>query len=64
MGRFGIDKEGPLPSQEDDKVIVPGIDFPLTHGQIQQLLEVLNRNRETDKVDLYLTILNLVFNFL
>ena len=35
MGRFGIDKEGPLPSQEDDKVIVLGIDFPLTHDQIQ-----------------------------
>ena len=35
MGRFGIDKEGPLPSQEDDKVIAPGIDFPLTHDQIQ-----------------------------
>ena len=61
---FGIDYEGPLPSEEDDDVIVPGINFPLTHYKIQCLLEVVNRNREMDKVDLYLTILNLVSNFL
>ena len=61
---FGIDYEGPLPSEEDDDVIVPGINFPLTHYKIQCLLEVVNRNREMDNVDLYLTILNLVSNFL
>ena len=60
---FGIDYEGPLPSEEDDDVIVPEINFPLTHDQIQYLLEVVNRNREMDKVDLYLAILDLVFNF-
>ena len=59
---FGIDYEGPLPSEEDD--YVPEINFTLTHDQIQCLLEVVNRNREMDKVDLYLTILNLVSNFL
>ena len=31
---FGIDYEGPLPSEEDDDVIVPEINFPLTHDQI------------------------------
>ena len=61
---FGIDYEGPLPGEEDDDVIVPEINFPLTHFQIQCLLEVVNRNREIENVDLYLTILNLVSNFL
>ena len=61
---FGIDYEGPLPSEENDDVIVLEINFPLTHDQIQCLLEVVNRNREMDKVDLYLTILILVSNFL
>ena len=59
---FGVDYEGPLPSEEDHDVIVPKINFPLTHDQIQCLLEVVNRNREMDKVDLYLAILDLVSN--
>ena len=61
---FGIDYEGLLPSEEDDDIIVPEINFTLTHDQIQYLLEVVNRNREMDKVDLYLAILDLVSNFL
>ena len=61
---FGIDYEGPLPSEEDDDVIVLEINFPLTHDQSQCLLEMVNRNKEMDKVDLYLTFLNLVSNFL
>ena len=61
---FGINYEGPLPIEEDDDVIVLEISFPLTHDEFQCLLEVVNRNREMDKVDLYLTILNLVSNFL
>ena len=61
---FGINYEGPLPIEEDDDVIVLEINFPLAHDEFQCLLEVANRNREMDKVDLYLTILNLVSNFL
>ena len=61
---FGINYEGPLPIEEDDDVIVLEISFPLTHDEFQCLLEVVNRNREMDKVDLYLTILNLFSNFL
>ena len=61
---FGIDYEGPLPSEEDDDVIVLEINFPVTHDQIQCLLDVVNRNKVLDKVDLYITILNLVSNFL
>ena len=60
----GIDYEVPLPSEEDDNVIVPAINFPLTHDQIQYSLEVVNRNRIMDENDLYLTIPNLVSNFL
>ena len=61
---FGIDYKGPLPSEEDDEAIVPEQKFPLTHDQIQCLLEVVNKNREMGKADLYLTILNLLSNFL
>ena len=61
---FGIDYEGPLPSEEADNIIAPEKIFPLTHDQMQCLLEEVSRNRGIDKVDLYLTILNLVSNFL
>ena len=53
---FGIDYEGSLPSEEADNVLVPEINFPLTHDQSQYLLEDFNRNRVMDEVDLRLTI--------
>ena len=40
---FGVDYKGPLPREEDDEVIVPEKKFPLTHDQIQCLLEVVKK---------------------
>ena len=42
---FGIDYEGPVPCEENDNIVVPDINLPLAHNQIQLFPEEFNRNR-------------------
>lgn len=49
---YGIDEEGPIPSDEedstdDDGVVVPNIDFALTNLQTLQLLSVCDPNEDS-----------------
>ena len=54
---YGIDYDGPALLEEDDSVVVPEFDNEFT--QILNLQDVVDRNLEMNKIELYLLVLNI-----
>ncbi|XP_070556644.1 uncharacterized protein [Ptychodera flava] len=59
---FGVDWEGPTPSDDQNDVVVPTIDIGISPIELEDLKEIINPCRESDSygVDIYLETVNTI----
>ena len=60
--QFGVDSEGPVCQNEEESVVVPATNCPLSQEDLQDLLRTIDPNRQSMSfgIDIYIEVVHKV----